>query len=86
MPPRPACICGECRVCRNRVIQTAWRQRKRYGIYLTAEQLSELGRRASLARWAKRKPPVEVEEPRPDVSDEELDRRALESLERRWNT
>lgn len=79
MPPRTTCECGDCPVCRKR----EWFRQRRRGIRLTAEQRSERARNAVLARWAKTKPPM-AEHCSPEVSDEELDRRALE-MEKRWN-
>ncbi len=67
------CSCRFCPSCKHRIADQEWRERRRLGIPLTAEEKSRQAREAVNARWSRAK-----DDGSPEVSDEELDRRALE--------
>ena len=86
-PPR-SCNCGDCRLCKRRRQLKESADRKRYGI--PPIPVSDNRRQAANIRWGKVfrsvQAPQEIEEVFVDdgVSDEELDRRALEKWRPEW--
>lgn len=70
MPRNPECTCGECRACK---------QRPGHRRHYENHRESEIRRAVELKRKRRGLPPRGLS---PEVSDEELDRRALEMMGR----
>lgn len=77
MPKLASCDCGTCLKCYRRIAQRTWRAQRRIGVRLSKEAISRLRSKAGKARWNRRPAPDEV-------SEAELDRRALQNWNPEW--